>query len=75
MSPPIPKVRIVKRLDITVVSANCPNKPPDCGLFHDNMSLMWVRFKDLVDELLDAKNAITLTSELYAEKFTVSAEY
>merc|ERR1719236_384145 len=25
--------------------------PPDCGLLHDNMSLMWGKFKDLVDEL------------------------
>lgn len=29
----------------------CPVGPPDCGLLHDKMSLMWGKFKDLVDEL------------------------
>merc|ERR1719389_1581553 len=50
-TPPVPKDRVVKRLDITVGSVKCPTEPPDCGLLHDNMSLMWGKFKDLVDEL------------------------
>jgi len=50
-TPPVPKVKVVKRLDATVGSTRCPNVPPDCGLLHDNMSLMWGKFKDLVDEL------------------------
>merc|ERR1719161_2269216 len=29
----------------------CKGGPVDCGLLHDNMSLMWGKFKDLVDEL------------------------
>merc|ERR1719238_2407090 len=50
-TPPVPKERVVKRLDITVGYMKCPTTPPDCGLLHDNMSLMWGKFKDLVDEL------------------------
>ena len=53
-TPPVPKTKVVKRLlDDTVSqdSARCPNTPPDCCLLHDNMSLMWGKFKDLVDEL------------------------
>merc|ERR1719421_13780 len=50
-TPPVPKDRVVKRLDIAVGSVKCPTEPPDCGLLHDNMSLMWGKFKDLVDEL------------------------
>merc|ERR1719265_2145327 len=50
-TPPVPKARVVKRLDITVGYMKCPTTPPDCGLLHDNMSLMWGKFKDLVDEL------------------------
>merc|ERR1719324_1563639 len=50
-TPPVPKDPVVKRLDITVGSVKCPMTPPDCGLLHDNMSLMWGKFKDLVDEL------------------------
>merc|ERR1719390_272152 len=50
-TPPVPKDPVVKRLDITVGSVKCPTEPPDCGLLHDNMSLMWGKFKDLVDEL------------------------
>jgi len=29
----------------------CSPEPPDCGLLHDKMSLMWGDFKDQVDEL------------------------
>jgi len=50
-TPPVPKERVVKRLDVTVGYMKCPTTPPDCGLLHDNMSLMWGKFKDLVDEL------------------------
>jgi prolyl-tRNA synthetase len=47
-TPPVPKERVVKRLDVTVGYMKCPTTPPDCGLLHDNMSLMWGKFKDLV---------------------------
>lgn len=29
----------------------CPPTPPDCGLLHDKLSLMWGDYKDKVDEL------------------------
>merc|ERR1719359_203485 len=29
----------------------CSPEPPDCGLLHDKLSLMWGEFKDKVDEL------------------------
>jgi len=38
----------------------CPPTPPDCGLLHDKMSLMWGTYKDQVDELqeeMDQKDA------------------
>merc|ERR1719506_3050985 len=38
----------------------CPPTPPDCGLLHDKMSLMWGTYKDEVDELqheMDTKAA------------------
>merc|ERR1719321_1870987 len=50
-TPPAKKVRVVKRLDARIAGVKCPNRPPDCGLLHDKMSLMWGKFKDLVDEL------------------------
>merc|ERR1719424_2371777 len=50
-TPPVPKDRVVKRLDVRIAGIKCPTEPPDCGLLHDNMSLMWGKFKDLVDEL------------------------
>merc|ERR1719265_684036 len=62
-TPPVPKQRVVKRLDVTVGYMKCPTTPPDFGLLHDNMSLMWGKFKDLVDELqaeMD-KNAFEFT--------------
>merc|ERR1719223_1686745 len=30
---------------------SCPPTPPDCGLLHDKLSLMWGDYKDKVDEL------------------------
>jgi len=30
---------------------SCSPTPPDCGLLHDKLSLMWGEFKDQVDEL------------------------
>ena len=55
MSPPIAKLKIVKKLDITVDPVNCPNESPNCGLLHDNnTSLRWGKFKDLVDKLQDS---------------------
>jgi hypothetical protein len=38
----------------------CTDGTPNCGLLHDTMSLMWGKFKDLVDELqmeMDKKDA------------------
>jgi len=38
----------------------CPPTPPDCGLLHDKMSLMWGTYKDQVDQLqheMDMKDA------------------
>merc|ERR1719420_2522789 len=32
-------------------SESCNGEPPDCGLLHDKMSLMWGEYKDKVDEL------------------------
>merc|ERR1719498_1236096 len=32
-------------------SESCNGGPPDCGLLHDKMSLMWGEYKDKVDEL------------------------
>merc|ERR1719316_2234632 len=32
-------------------SDSCNGGPPDCGLLHDKMSLMWGEYKDKVDEL------------------------
>ena len=29
----------------------CSPDPPDCGLLHDKLSLMWGDYKDKVDEL------------------------
>merc|ERR1719240_2530069 len=50
-TPPVPKDSVVKMLELTVGYTKCPMTPNDCGLLHDNMSLMWGKFKDLVDEL------------------------
>lgn len=30
---------------------SCPPTPPDCGLLHDKLSLLWGEYKDKVDEL------------------------
>lgn len=30
---------------------SCPPNPPDCGLLHDKLSLLWGDYKDKVDEL------------------------
>lgn len=30
---------------------SCGPEPPDCGLLHDKLSLMWGKYKDQVDEL------------------------
>jgi len=35
---------------------SCPPTPPDCGLLHDKLSLMWGDYKDKVDELQYAMN-------------------
>ena len=55
MSTPIPKIGIVNRLD-SLVHPTVRTSRQIAGL-STTMSLMWVMFKDLVDELLDDKNA------------------
>lgn len=37
--------------------AKCTLGKPNCGLLHDNMSIMWGKFKDLVDEQQDIMDA------------------
>ena len=37
--------------DFAIGAVKYLTEPPDCGLLHDNMSLPWGKFKDLVDEL------------------------
>jgi len=48
-TPPAQKVRVQK--EVVGGRFSCKSGPVDCGLLHDNMSLMWGKFKDLVDEL------------------------
>merc|ERR1719214_92726 len=50
-TPSFPKMKVEKHVDMKAGALKCPDDPPDCGLLHDNMSLMWGKFKDLVDEL------------------------
>merc|ERR1719359_1515285 len=50
-TPPVPKVKVQKEVSEEGGAFKCPRGPPDCGLLHDKMSLMWGKFKDLVDEL------------------------
>jgi hypothetical protein len=50
-TPPVQKTRVAKDPPSSDGSFKCPRGPPDCGLLHDKMSLMWGKFKDLVDEL------------------------
>merc|ERR1719163_2550635 len=52
-TPPVEKTEVVKRVDINVGYKICkdPHPVPDCGLLHDKMSLLWGKYKDLVDEL------------------------
>merc|ERR1719428_1982331 len=49
-TPPVKKTKVVKRVG-GKGWIKCTRKPPDCGLLHDNMSILWGKFKDLVDEL------------------------
>merc|ERR1719456_2083670 len=51
LQPPAQTEKVVKYVDAKVAWKKCTQGPPDCGLLHDNMSLMWGKFKDLVDEL------------------------
>merc|ERR1719321_219721 len=50
-TPPLPKVEVVKRVPVEAGKLKCSKAPPDCGLLNDKMSLMWGKYKDLVDEL------------------------
>merc|ERR1719387_1024831 len=48
-TPAIEKVKVVKRPDVQ--KACTGSRPPECWLLHDKMSLLWGKYKDLVDEL------------------------
>jgi hypothetical protein len=48
---PVPKTEVQTDVPVEQGQFKCPVGPPDCGLLHDKMSLMWGKFKDLVDEL------------------------
>ena len=37
--------------DPSACRKSCPPTPPDCGLLHDKLSLLWGDYKDKVDEL------------------------
>merc|ERR1719359_717491 len=50
-TPAVEKTEVTKTVDVSAGWKKCTTDPPDCGLLHDNMSLMWGKFKDLVDEL------------------------
>merc|ERR1719311_1508490 len=47
--PPMKKTKVVKRPDTQKVCKG--SRPPECWLLHDKFSLMWGKYKDLVDEL------------------------
>jgi hypothetical protein len=51
VSVPPKKARVAKRPSGRSGWLKCTNRPPDCGLLNDKMSLLWGSFKDLVDEL------------------------
>merc|ERR1719420_1733937 len=51
MTAPVQKVEVVKDVDVRTGKFKCNKGPPDCGLLHDKMSLLWGKYKDLVDEL------------------------
>jgi len=56
---PIVKTAVQEQPD-TSQWKKCVDGTPNCGLLHDTMSLMWGKFKDLVDELqmeMDEKDA------------------
>merc|ERR1719217_1670669 len=48
---PAQKVPVVKEVPPKFGKFKCNKGPPDCGLLHDKMSLLWGKYKDLVDEL------------------------
>merc|ERR1719460_1852664 len=51
---------------------SCPPTPPDCGLLHDKLSLMWGDYKDKVDELtMEMQKNYYLFEEL---KFTLNGQ-
>merc|ERR1719421_1896785 len=52
----------------------CPPTPPDCGLLHDKMSLMWGVYKDQVDELQDAMDRKAAEWEALQEDFLKQLE-
>ena len=40
-TPAVPKVKVQKGVPVAEGHFKCPRGPPDCGLLHDKMSLMW----------------------------------
>merc|ERR1719171_711131 len=50
-TPAVPTEKVYTSVDINLKWKECPSEPPDCGLLHDRFSLMWGKYKDLVDEL------------------------
>merc|ERR1719217_81393 len=48
---PAQKQEGVKEVPPKFGKFKCNKGPPDCGLLHDKMSLLWGKYKDLVDEL------------------------
>lgn len=59
-------------------SKKCVLGKPNCGLLHDNMSLMWGKFKDLVDELQakmdrDAQNFDDLKKDINMQITTLTS--
>lgn len=58
-------------------SRKCVLGKPNCGLLHDNMSLMWGKFKDLVDTLQakmdrDAQNFADLKADINEQISTLT---
>merc|ERR1719378_1371206 len=48
-TPAVEKVKVVKRPNTAKTCKG--SRPPECWLLHDKMSLLWGKYKDLVDEL------------------------
>merc|ERR1719217_434375 len=63
---PAQKVPVVKEVPLKFGKFKCNKGPPDCGLLHDKMSLLWGKFKDN-EQLTVLRNAkSTCIAELNA---------